>query len=171
MMLYHGTTKTRGEIILQDRLLRKTVDRYYSEDSNGPTTQNYIYLTNEITFSVYFANCHNLSENNSSIMIFRIDIPESLLEPDEDELAIQGEQNKDKYKTRLLWSLGEYKSCRFANDLDFDHYSVDVCTIINPDIEALHKITKNAGYNYQYVIDNYSKEQKYFIENLRWVRL
>jgi hypothetical protein len=170
IILYHATTQIKGEYILRERLFRKDVKRYYSEESgsNGPTTQGFVYFTNEITFSLYFANCHNLSENNSNIYIFKINIPRRFLEADEDEIELQSPKNEHQYANRLEWSLAELKSCRIASDINIDSFPTKIYRCIGININEILPLLRNVGYNYKYVTSNYTPQQKNFIDSIIW---
>ena len=66
MLLYHGTTGKRADQIFADRKISNDCDRFFTEEENGDgyTTQGYVYLTNEITYAVYFANSHTLVDKS-----------------------------------------------------------------------------------------------------------
>jgi len=170
MELYHATTQIRGEEILRNRYLKKDVPRYYSKENgaNGPTTQGYVYFTNEITYSIYFANCHNLSESNTKIYIFKVDIPEGFLEADDDEIELQSPNNENMFPNRLAWSLGELKSCRVAMDIDIDEYPTQIYRLIGMDSECILQLIRYAACPYDYVVSNYTKDQRNFIDLINW---
>lgn len=170
MILYHATTHIRGAQILRDKCLKKDVVRYYSEESgsNGPTTQGYIYLTNEITFSIYFANCHNLSEENQNIYIFRLDLPEEMLEPDEDEIKLQSPNNEHHFPSRLAWSLEELKSCRTPQDINISDYPAHFSYLVGLESNEILKLVKHVGYSYNYVITHYTDAQSSFLSSIQW---
>lgn len=168
MELYHATTQSRGEKILNERCIKKNVPRYYSDSSNGPTTQGFVYLANEITFSVYFANCHNISEGNTTIYVFKIDIPNDILEPDEDEIEIQSPENEGSYSNRLSWSLEELKSCRVGLDIDIDAYPTQICRITDMPEEEIVKLVEHAAFPFSYVVSHYTENQLAFLNSIRW---
>lgn len=173
MELFHATTQIRGEQILKDRCIKKCVERYYSNEngSNGLTTQGYVYLTNEITFSIYFANCHNLSEANENIYIFKIEVPDDLLQPDEDEIELQSPNNESVYPNRLAWSLGELKSCRIAENIDIQNYSTYLFCIKDISLDEILELVKHAGYPYDYVVAHYTDDQQKFLDSIVWTKL
>lgn len=170
MKLYHATTQVRGEQILRDRCLKKDVSRYYSKEneSNGPTTQGFVYLTNEITYSIYFANCHNLSESNTNIYIFKVDVPDEFLEADEDEIEQHSPNNENIFPNRLAWSLGELKSCRVALDIDIDDYPTQIYRLIGMDSERILQLIRYVAYPFNYVVSNYTNDQRNFIDSISW---
>ena len=55
MILYHATTARRGKKIIEDGCIKKYVERYYIKENNddGYSTQGYVYLSNELTFSMH----------------------------------------------------------------------------------------------------------------------
>jgi len=172
MILYHGTTETRALQIFQDRCIKKDVERYFTEESNGDgyTTQGFVYLTNEITFAVHFANCHNLSDRAKALYLFRIDVPDEMVEADYDELRYQmaREDEIERCGGTLSCSLLEYKACRVAAILSFEqfpmsYYKIDLTNGLDAD-----SLTDFAGYNLKGTIENYTLAQKDFIQNVVW---
>lgn len=168
LLLYHATSENRGKIIFSDRKIKCNIDRYYTLECNGSaySTNGYIYLSNEIFFSLYFANCHNLCDKTNLIYIFKINLNKNLLLPDEDEKRMQ-----DKYNSNSLdYSLLELKSCRVAFDIIFSNHNM-YYTIINSNTIDINKLIKNIAYYYNYTIQHYSNEQKDFIKNIQWLKL
>lgn len=98
MILYHGTTAKRAEHIFEDRTIKKNCLRFFTEEENGEgySTDGYVYLSNEITYSLYFANCHSLVDKSESLYIFRIDIPDGLILADIDEMRYQDPTGCDR---------------------------------------------------------------------------
>lgn len=172
MILYHATTENRGQQILRDGFLSINAERYYTRErsGNGFTTPGYVYFSNEITFPIYFANCHNLKEKSQTLYLFRMEISDDEVEADEDELRCQSisEEEIQEYGGRLEFSLLELKSCRVRTNIYLreheGHYSV---IEINDDI---NEIVANAGYDLEYVKANYNETQMNFINNIAWVQ-
>lgn len=173
MILYHGTTEHRARLILRDNCIKKDVERYFTEEYNGDgySTQGYIYLTNEITFAVYFANCHKFVDKSTNIYVFKIDVPPQLIEPDYDELRYQSATDEEinSYGGPLKCSLLEYKACRVKTDINFDRFSVQYCVL--PITDTIGNLLDNAGCNYKYVVTHYTKAQREFINNINWINL
>ena len=173
MILYHGTTETRALQIISDRMIRTNAERFYTEEFNGNgfSTNGYVYLTNEITFSVYFANSHSGIENCPKLFIFRFDIPKFLLEPDYDEIRHQGAiHSRERFHNDLSYSLHELKSCRVCFDISLDKYNAKYCIINKTIINQIDKVYENVGYNYDYTINHYTLFQRQFIDSLEWMQ-
>ncbi len=175
MELYHGTTDRRSKKILLDGCIKKDVERYFTKDKNGDgyTTQGYVYLSNEVTFSLHFAICHNIIDKTKELYVFRVHIPDELVEPDYDELRHQLATPNEIafYGGHLKCSLLEYKACRVPFDIKFEtfkcsYFSIDALGLPNPE-----DLIDNVGRNYEYVTKNYTKAQREFIEKIQWKRL
>lgn len=175
MILYHATTEKRALSILKERTIKKNVDRYYTKEENGSgySTQGYVYLTPEITFAIHFADCHNLIDKAPALYIFRLDIPNKIVEPDYDELRYQhaGQDQIDSYGGALNCSIEEYKSCRVAQNLEFDRFDSWVCKIDLSDGVDINDITEFAGQNLIYVREHYTQKQLSFINSIIWEKL
>lgn len=175
MILYHATTEVRAIPILRERTIKKNIERYYTQEENGDgySTQGYVYLSPEVTFAIHFANCHNLVDKTSALYIFKLEIPDEMIEPDYDELRYQRarQEDIDRYGGALNCSLREYKSCRVPYDLKFNEikcfvYKIDLNTGID-----VNKLTEFAGYNLEGVIENYTQVQRKFIRRITWTAL
>lgn len=170
MVLYHATTEKRALSILKDKCIKKDVRRFYTvkESGDGYTTQGYVYLTNEITFAVYFANTHSKLDKSERLFIFKIELPDDVLEADNDELRIQRATEKMiiSYGGELNCSLLEYKSCRVKVDINFDIFPIEYCIV--PKTDDIKYLLINVGENYQYVVNRYTQAQKEFIKNIVW---
>lgn len=175
MILYHATTAIRGEKILSDGCIKKNIKQYYTKENNssGYTTQGYIYLSNELTFAMHFANCHNIADKTEEVYIFRVEIPDNLIEPDYDELRYQraSEQEIANYGGDLNCSLFEYKSCRIPVDIDFNKYNCYYFIKKLSNIPPIDDLINNCGHNYNYVINNYTIIQREFIDSIEWLKL
>ena len=171
MILYHGTTGKRAEKIFKDGKLKCDVERHYtkSKSGSGYTEQGYVYLSNELMLSIYFANCCNLEDKSEELVVFKLDVDDSLIEPDYDEMRWQraDERQKIKYANDLECSLKEYKSCRVKSDIDIKNNNARYLTISAGD-PRIGNLTEKAGYNLHDVQANYNETQKAFIENADW---
>ncbi len=172
MILYHGTTRERSLGIFNDKIIKKNVNRHYTKEKSGRgySTQGYIYFSNEITFSVYFANCCNLEDKSDSLVLFKIDIPIEDLQADYDEIRIQSvpEHIRNRYENDLDFSLRELKSCRVDFDIKLSEYSLKYCVLDLSGGFSPCDIILNAGRNYEYVRDNYTDSQIKFIDSVKW---
>lgn len=170
MILYHGTTKKRAEKIINEKCIKKNIDRFFTVENNGEgyTTQGYIYLSNEITFALSFAISHNMRENSEILYIFKVDIPDKFVEADFDELRHQSATDEEirRYGGELECSLLEYKACRVAIDIFFDDYLVEYTTVSAS--SNVYDLIEHAGCNYKYVVENYTTEQRQFLEHIVW---
>ncbi len=148
------------------------MQRHYTKTKSGfgYSTQGYVYLTNEVTFALYFANCCNLEDGSDYLVLFKIDLQIEKVLPDYDEIRIQSAPKhvRDIYQNDLDYSLRELKTCRIDFDIDLRLYCVNFCKIdllngFNP-----CDVIRNAGRNYEYVTGNYTDLQTKFINNLKW---
>lgn len=174
MVLYHGTTGKRAERIFAEGKLKCIVDRHYTPtcSGNGYTEQGYVYLSNEILFSILFANCCNLEDHSEELYIFKLDVDDSLLEADYDEMRIQSCPDfiRKKYKNDLDYSLNELKSCRVNFDINLRNDKAFYMKINVNKINIKELIT-HSGCNLHDTQSNYSVEQKRFIESIQWERI
>lgn len=93
MILYHATPIKNGLIILQDKKIKCNIERYHktSRIVDG-TTNGYVYLTQNLSLAYFFAAIKfgELKESKERyICIFKIEIGDTSLEPDYDELRIK----------------------------------------------------------------------------------
>lgn len=98
MLLYHGTSQSRGEQILNDGIISHLASLEYDCRHNHTliylgvdisTTAGYVYLTNNILLALYFGDCH-AKHRDDKVYIFAIDVPLKNVEPDYDEYKITG---------------------------------------------------------------------------------
>lgn len=185
MILYHATTKKRSEKIFEDRCIKHIVDRFYTKElnGNGYTTQNFIYLSNELFMSLYFANSHTLVDKSDSIIVFRVDIDLENLEADYDEIRNEGLSDADmsKYGDDLQCTLQLFKSCRINESICFDMDNVSFVEIskitegfdsffcIADNKFSLQSILSNCGHDYTHTIQNYNKSQKELLSEINWI--
>lgn len=172
MILYHGTTYKRAQQIFVDRIIKKDCERFFTEEENGDgySTDGYVYLTNEVTFALYFANCHHLVDKSEVLVVFRIDVPDEQVLPDFDEMRYQDltGADRERYDSDLSCSLLEYKTCRINSDISFDEYNVDYFCLVVEDVDEIGDLFDNAGCNYEYVISHYTRKQRNFIRSIQW---
>ena len=174
MILYHGTTYKRARSIFKDRAIKKDCERFFTEEDNGDgySTDGYVYLTNELTYALYFANCHHLVDKSEVLVVFRIDIPDEQVLPDYDEMRYQDPTGTDRewYDSDLSCSLLEFKTCRINTDISFDEYTVDYFCLVVDRVKNIGELFNNAGCNYEYVTSHYTKRQKSLIKLIPWKR-
>jgi hypothetical protein len=170
MILYHGTTRKRAENIFKDGCIKCNVERHYTKEKSGDgyTEQGYIYLALEPTYSLYFANCCNLEDKSSGLVLFKIELDEADIEPDYDEIRYQPQHDfiRKQYSDDLDYSMNEYKSCRYGKDIPL---TGKVSYISIDKDENTMKLIGWAGGNLKDTIDKYTDEQKEFIENIKWI--
>lgn len=171
MILFHGTTGKRAKKIFKDGEIKCDVERHYTKEKSGTgyTEQGYIYLSNEIMFAVYFANCCDLEDKSRVLYIFKIEIDECEIEPDYDEIRIQPKNDhiRQKYTDDLDYSLNELKSCRVSHDITISNPKVSFL-FINLDEIDIRDLISGAGYNLQDAKNNYNEIQRNFIKNAKW---
>lgn len=88
MKLFHGTSFKRGQQILANGKIKgNEVDRVYSPDNISlPTTDGYVYLT-DFAKAAYYANKTSMIyDDDTHIILFELEIDDSILEPDLDEI-------------------------------------------------------------------------------------
>lgn len=146
-------------------------ERFFKKETNdsGYSTDGYVYLSNEIINAIKFANYHTLKDKSLKIFIFRMEVPYAQLEPDYDEssyLKVPIDHSK-KYKTKLEFSLNEFKSCRISHDIllkqDQVEYSVIDKKYLDRNIEILNK----SALNYRDILKNRTEKQIEFINSLK----
>lgn len=175
MILYHGTTGKRAKKIFADGKLKCVVERHYTVEKSGDgyTEQGYVYLTNEMMFAIYFANCCDLEDKSEELFIFKIDVDDSSLEADYDEIRIQSscdETNRKIYENDLEYSLNELKSCRIKSDIDIRNNKVSYLKINKSEVEICELIA-GAGLNLHDIQTRYNSTQRMFIKNAKWEKI
>ncbi len=97
MILYHATPGVTGEKIINTRTIKNNCPRLWDGEvhhANGKvedisTTDGYVYLSNKLSLAAFYGNVSRMNVNNcDDYYIFRVNIPEELLKPDQDELKI-----------------------------------------------------------------------------------
>lgn len=175
MILFHGTTAKRAECILSDRKIKKDCLRFFTKEENGDgySTDGYVYLSNEITFSLSFAYSHSNVDESDFLYVFRIVVPDKYILADLDEMRHQDPTgyDRERYETDLECSLLEFKTCRIQKDISFDEFEVDYFIIDKTQYENISDLFDNAGYDYNYVLENYTIKQKNFINSIKWLKV
>lgn len=174
MILYHGTTIKRATKIMKDKSISNDCERFFTRKKNGEgyTTQGYVYLSNEITYALYFANCHHFVDQSEQLCLFRVIVPDELLEADFDEMRHQDPtgHHKQRYNSDLECSLLEFKTCRVPFPIDFSKYEVSYFIIDLTNYSDFSDLLDNAGYDREYVINHYNSVQMEFIKSIKWRR-
>lgn len=172
MILYHSTTENRAKQIFKDNKILCNCKRFFTKEENGDgySSQGYVYLSNEITFATHFGYCHSNVEKTDIIYLYRIDIPDELIEPDYDEMRHQDPTgcDRERYSSDLQCSLLEFKACRVPFDIDFNKFKVDYLMIDKKGFSDISDLFDNAGHNLDYVISNYNPIQTRFINESSW---
>lgn len=175
MILYHGTTDDRAKKILSNQVISNNCERFFTAEENGDgyTTQGYVYLTNEVIFALSFAHSHHLVDKSDKLYIFRIDIPDELIEPDYDEMRYQDPTgiDRERYSNDFECSLLEFKTCRIPIPIDFAKFPVEYFAINCSDIDNISCLLDNVGYNYKYVTSHYTRVQEEFIRSIKWAKV
>lgn len=125
MILYHGTSLSRGLQILKDKAIKKDAPKVYDEKSRLPTTNGYVYLTEDLANAIYYGNKTALLDEDSELMIFEVDLPYSSIEPDIDEInytlrpfgKVKGFNDIDN--PTVEESIKNAHSIRFPHDITF----------------------------------------------------
>lgn len=171
MILYHGTSLCRANLILESGVIRKDVQRYFTKENNGSnySSDGFIYLSNEIMWAYRFAMLHgHLVDKETYGYIFRLIIPDERILPDEDELRDMFPHVIQKYSNRLEASLLERKSCRVNFNIDLHKYNGEYCRV--PVGDEMSELLQNNGRDYKYTVTHYTRRQKEFINRLEWIK-
>ena len=175
MILLQKKKKKRADEILNCGIIKKIINRYYTEELNGDgySTDGFVYLSNEITYAMYFANCHTLVDKSESIYVFKMDINENWIEADYDEIRHEGisAEELSRYNSDLEYTLKEFKACRISEDLILNELSTEYCIIPKKGKYAINDIIGKVGANYDYTVHHYSRIQKEFLQNIKWYKV
>lgn len=148
---------------------------FFTEEENGDgySTDGYVYLTNEVTLALYFAYYHHLVDKSDSMVVFKMEIPDEMILPDYDEMRYQDPTGTDRarYSDDLSCSLLEFKTCRVNSDLLLDEYKFHYFRLFVNDVDNIGDLFDNAGYNYEYVIEHYSRRQTEFIQSIHRISI
>ena len=118
MKLYHGTSSHAAALIESCGYIAKNIDRTYGNDSALATTDGYIYLTNHPGYAAYMANKEAMFKKADNFVVYEIEVEDSLLEPDMDELIYVSQLSEtEAKKCTLIQSLSLSRSCRAPHDL------------------------------------------------------
>ena len=69
MILYHGTTLSRGEGIIKDHCIKHDISRVYTNTGklDCDTTNGYVYLTPNIETAYFYGNLNSLRSEKKMI--------------------------------------------------------------------------------------------------------
>lgn len=132
MKLYHGTSYETATKIIKDKKIKCGCESPYDDSADFSTNKNYIYLTNNIALAIRYAK--NATKNeDKKVSIFIIEIDESKLLPDFDELKQQTQElsyikrtfvPKVEGEFTLEKSLKMFNSCCVAEDISANEYDM-----------------------------------------------
>lgn len=131
MILYHGTSSSRGQNILAHKMLDANAKRVYDEDHGLPTTNGYVYLTDDVFNAIYYGNKTAWIDKDDSLYVFRIEINDSLLEADFDEFKYTLDpygieyELKDINNPTIEESLRYTNSVRVGQDIKFEYFKTE----------------------------------------------
>lgn len=124
IILFHGTSKSRGDLILKSRCLKASeVNRVYGEDSGVPTSDNLIYFSTNLAVAVYYAQKTSLVYDiEDSLYVFQVELDKKHLLPDIDEVdyTINTYKNEED-KIPLDESLTLEKSIELTTSVSYPH--------------------------------------------------
>ena len=105
--------------------------------------------------------------------MFKMEIPDEMILPDYDEMRYQDPTGTDRarYSDDLSCSLLEFKTCRVHSDLLLDEYKFHYFRLFVNDVDNIGDLFDNAGYNYEYVIEHYSRRQTEFIQSIHRISI
>lgn len=150
MILYHGTTKSRGEQIVKDGVISNEASLVYDEEfgkgletgsiscsgimpTTLATTKGYVYLTNSLFYAISYGNKNAIfmDEPEDYFYVFKVDVDENDLEADSDEVAMVLMKDPKDFPTakdtlnacmsaRYGKSIYDFQYCIFPTTLDCD---------------------------------------------------
>ena len=112
MILYHATPGINGEKIIDTRIIKNNCPRLWNGEAHHSdgnvvdlsSSDGYVYLSNKLSLAAFYGNANRLNVDGdcNDYYIFRINIPDDRLLPDEDELRINwGRSNVETAKESL----------------------------------------------------------------------
>lgn len=135
--LFHGTSKTRGKKILSDGCLKASgVNRVYDETSGVPTTDNQIYLAQNLATAVYYGQKTSIIYDRAdSLYVFKMEINKNDILPDYDEVkyTINNNREEDKIPLDSLTvdsSLALTNSVAYPSDICVEDFSISYSELI-----------------------------------------
>ena len=145
MLLYHGTTRKRGKSIVEDKCIKHDAELLYKD-----TTPGYIYCTNDILYAIYYGNKNSLCHKEESFYVFRFNLDENKLEPDEDEVRMVGMDNPENY-SKAQETLEDYKSARYEENIYEFEYAIlpTVSNVGKEDEKLISECVEVHGYNHK----------------------
>lgn len=140
MILFHGTSKSKGEKILKDGYFSITAEGNYQNKfcavegkiHSIETEPGYIYLTNYFSRAYVYARSGivNNYSDDKDIYIFKLDIDERELLPDYDELKIVYPKREEKLRNyNALELLNKIFTTRVAKNLYLKNTKAEVLSI------------------------------------------
>lgn len=112
MILYHGTTESRGRQILSEGKIKRTTHEaatynsdikvsYQGETLSAKTTCGFVYLTDKVLVAATYGVRASIIHREKAVYIFKINVDESLLEIDTDEIKNTPAQQRAFLKPAL----------------------------------------------------------------------
>lgn len=163
MRLYHGTPSSRGEKIIEDKVILHNVKRLYNDHfslkniscnisynnvnipSTLETTDGYVYLTDSLFYAIYYGNKNSISLTHDDFFyVFQVDVDLSELEPDTDEIMMTTSTPVDTIQ-HANDSLACCRSARLAKSISSTDYLIKYIklpTTSNFDDKNSHLIQK-----------------------------
>ena len=140
MELFHGTPKSRGDIIIKEKRISCHAkpmfedgcedilqSAEYSDNLIKPktlsTTPGYVYLSDLIFNAMYYGNVNAFSNDEDYFYLFKVELPEEVLEPDEDEIRMVLCKDPMNYPS-VKDSLNACHSVRYNNDIISFEYCI-----------------------------------------------
>ncbi|WPU24981.1 hypothetical protein RI049_09670 [Cedecea neteri] len=118
MKLYHGTSSTAAISIEECGFILKDIERTYGPNGELPTTDGYVYLTDHPGYAAYMANKEALFKKSDFFVVYKIDVDETLLKADIDELKYVCDLSEsDAKKCTSYDSLKLSRSCCIPKNL------------------------------------------------------
>ena len=128
MILYHGTSAERAKVIFKEGQLKaKGVNvTHQGKDPLPPTEPGFLYLTNRLYLALYFATEHDENDTIKSCYIFKVNVSESILQPDPTEISMVLGKKIDGNDYRFQDSLNICCAVRTNKDLVIGEEVIEV---------------------------------------------
>ncbi|SNY70962.1 hypothetical protein [Pantoea sp. GL120224-02] len=119
MRLFHGTSFSASQGIVSKGKILHIIERTYDESSLLPTTDGFVYLTDNIGYAIYVANKEAIFRKEQFLSVFQAEVNENELLPDFDELEyVYRVARKDAAHFTYADSLNKAQSCCIARSLN-----------------------------------------------------
>lgn len=177
MIVYHGTTEKLGKQILKDGMIKKDIKRRYTNSCDMPTTNKYVYVTNDFTNAVYYGNKNAVFDKEKKLMVFKFNFEESMMEPDIDEINYTlvpfGNTRgiTDINNPTLEESLKTTMAARIAHNIELKKYKVEYAIIESSFGNEPNNFKTHDLVSLTKTDNEYANKYKYeFFSEVKWIK-